>query len=283
MVYITYIKDGYIRAVALDVNVWAFSNDYPLFTTAGLSNQTITPHGSHIGILYTATGPPSGGYHGFLEFPWVWNDNANDWYWMQNNVMPYATTFQLGVDGVLQLEYAPATIIQGTTLPDVSATGSSHPGTIAWGSNPDGVDVSISGLLTDETEDQYDYSPVIDLGGDDIIQPEPAALTGDVDMTKLERNPFRPLALVISSSAGITERLAWLGMGWLSLIVAMLLVHLGFGATQGEQPMHLILTTLTGFGLSIMFYVTGVFPLWPVILLGFGFVASIVYERMPTL
>ena len=197
--------------------------------------------------------------------------------------MPYANTFQLGVDGVLQLEYQPATIIQGTTLPDVSATGASHPGTITWGTNPDGVDVSISGLLTDETEDQYDYSPVIDLGAEDIIQPEPANLTGDIDMTKLERSPFRPLALAISAASGITERLAWLGMGWIALILAMLFVHLGLGANQGEQPMHLILTTLTGFGLSAMFYVTGVFPLWPVILLGMGFIASIVYERMPTL
>lgn len=281
LLYGTTTGTNYVLVATIDTVDWELSSPVALTPLIGQRIGQGTPaYGSHIGFTMYDTHT----YHSYLDLSqYVWNDNANDWYWMQNDVMPYANAFQLGVDGVWQLEYQPQTIVQGTTLPDVSATGSSHPGTIAWGSNPDGIQVSISGLMTDQDQQQYDYTPHIDMGAQDIIRPEPAPLTTDVDMTKLERNPFRPLALVISSSAGVTERLAWLGMGWFALILSMLAVHLGLGARQGEQPMHFILTTLTGMGMAIMFYVTGVFPLWPVILLAFGFIASIVYERMPTL
>jgi len=278
--YIFYTKSGSIYARALDLNVGTISAEYLVGTPTSLNYITATPYGNHIGVL--SVGSATTTSHTSFDFPWEWEDNNNDIYWIQNNVMPYADYLMMGIDGTWQLEYQPATIIQGTTLPDVSTEGD-HDGTITWGSNPDGVDVSISGLLTDETEDQYDYAPYIDLGGQDIIQPEPATLTGDIDMTKLARNPFRPLALAIAGAGGFSERLVWLGMGWIALIIAMLIVHLGLESRPGEQPEHFILTAVTGLGLSILFYVTGSFPLWPVILLSFGFITSIVYERMPHL
>ena len=283
VVYMLYITPGtpnYVTARTLDTNEWVLSTPVTLTQLYGYHIRGTPPYGDHIGLVMTDGGVT---YHSYVDLSvYDWNDNGNDWYWMQNNVMPYADYLMMGIDGTWQLEYQPATIIQGTTLPDVSTEGD-HDGTITWGSNPDGVDVSISGLLTDETEDQYDYAPYIDLGGQDIIQPEPATLTGDIDMTKLARNPFRPLALAIAGVGGFSERLAWLGMGWIALIIAMLIVHLGLESRPGEQPEHFILTTVTGLGLSILFYVTGSFPLWPVILLSFGFIASIVYERMPNL
>jgi len=112
-------------------------------------------------------------------------------------------------------------------------------------------------------------------GGWDIIEPEPVGMTGDVDLGKLAKNPFRPMVQVIASGAGFTERLAWLLLAIFILIAIMIAVLLW---TQ-----HMVFTALAGFAVGFMFYSMGVWGLWVVILLAFGLVASIVYERMPTL
>ena len=184
------------------------------------------------------------------------------------------------IDDIYQVVwFQPNDIIVGTTLPNRAEE---EDGIITWGANPAGIDMSLGDFVPEET---YDFEPLIP-SGSDIIEPEPETLTGDVDTSRLENNPLHPLVriLVSGSDGRLTDRLVWLAIGWFILIACMLIVHLGYASQQeGGEPQHFILTTLTGLSLAILFYVIGIFPLWPVILLAFGFIGSIVYERMPVL
>lgn len=269
-VYIGYIKAGAIRYSVLANDT--ISGEWLLFTTDA-DTMSATPYGDHIGVLFSEWFADT--QHGYIAFPWDWNDNSNDYKWMQNNIMPYASYIMLGVDGELALQYQPETIVNGTTLPDVSENG--QDGIITWGSNPDGVDVSISGMQSDRDEEEYYYYPYTESGSTDIIKPEPGAMGGDVDLDKLENNPLNPLVQVIeeASDGQLTARLIWLCGAIFLLIAAMITVQL--------KTEHIMLASLTGLGLSTLFYVFGIFPLWVVILLIFGLVASIIYERMPVL
>lgn len=273
-IYITYVgEDNFIRCRALANNT--LSGEYPLPFNVGTSDEgAATPYGSHIGLLYNVG---TSLQHGYISFPWDWNDNDSDWLWMQNNVMPYADYFQMYIDGELQLEYKPDSIIQGTTLPDEE---NDHDGTITWGSNP--VDVSHSELMCEEEEGAGYY--YFDPGAQDIIKPEPETMTGDVDLERLRANPLYPLVQILSIDGFLNERLVWLGLAWFIVIIAMLGVHLGFDTRPDtEKPQHFILTTITGLGLSILFYTMGIFPLLVIILMAFSLGGAIVWERQPVI
>jgi hypothetical protein len=61
-------------------------------------------------------------------------------------------------------------------------------------------------------------------------------------------------------------------------------VHLGPDTHRdSEKPQHFVLTTITGLGLSIMFYAMGIFPLWVIILMAFGLVGAVIWERQPVI
>jgi len=274
-VYIFYRKGGDTHVYGQVLIGGSLIGEYQ-YSSMSMQPATLsaTPYTNHIGVAGYASSKVE---HQYLTFPWDWNDNSNNWTWMQNNCMPYASDLMIGIDGVLELEYKPATIIQGTALPDVSEA-SGHHGIITWGSNPDGVDVSISGLQSDETEDQYQYYPYIETGSQDIIKPEPAGLISNVNLEILERNPFNPLVEAIADVSGgqLTESLVWLGGAIFCLIAAVTFVLI-------KSRFNITFTCLVGLGVSVLFYVVmPIFPLAVVILFCFGALASFILERMPT-
>jgi len=225
-------------------------------TTAELKNIfTFTNAGWDIGV--TELGYLNDGY-AFLS----WQvGNSPTW------VMGYITQ-----DINQVVHFQPNTIILGTTLPNRAGGGVYPNGTFSWGANPAGIEIRLDGFL--QPEDVYRFEPIMP-GGWDIIEPEPVGMTGDVDLGKLAKNPLRPLVQVLSEGAGFTERLAWLCLAIFILIVIMIAVQL--------RTDHMVFTALSGFAVSFLFYSIGVWGLWVPILLAFGLVASIVYERMPTL
>ncbi len=164
--------------------------------------------------------------------------------------------------------FQPNAIIQGTVLPNRAEE---EDGIITWGANPAGISISHSLL---QPEEDYEFEPVIP-EATDIIEPEPGGMTGDVDLERLENNPFNPLVQAIVSVGGFTARLVWLGIAWFVLIAVMMAIQL--------KTHHMMLTGIAGFGLATLFYVMGIFPLWVVIVFGMGMVASIIYERMTVL
>jgi hypothetical protein len=270
-VYVVFISGDYVYGVSIIGG--AVSHAGVIFTPVTTTGATMCNSGysTYSGILYCTSGQVQ---HGMVGFYWTWNDNDNDWYWMQNNVMPYADDVWMSIDGTEELQYEPEGIIQNSALPD--ETEQDHDGTINWGTNPDGVDVSISGLQTDEQQG-VSYYPYTAPGNTNIIEPEPATMTSDIDTAKLAKNPLSLLFQAISNPTGgqLPFRLLWLGFAILVLIVSM-------GYVQFKTE-HITFTSLTGLGVSVMFYVLGVFPLWVIILLAIGLIASIIAERQPVL
>jgi hypothetical protein len=175
--------------------------------------------------------------------------------------------------------FQPNAIIEGTTLPNRAANATID-GEIHWGSNPSGVAIE-HGIWTPESD--YEFAPIT-AEGPDIIQPNPTSMTTDVDTVGLVNNPLYPMVAALGALPGLNERLVWLGLAWLAVIVAMLLVHIGFDTRKGtEKPQHFVLTTIVGLGLSIFFYVIGIFPLWVIIVMALGLVGAIIWERQPVL
>lgn len=194
--------------------------------------------------------------------------NANNWILSA----PYLSYCQHTTSDILRLTYAPDSIIVGTTLPNEENPGTYY-GTITWGSNPAGISVSTSGLSTEEAY----YIEDIDSGSRDIISPEPAQLISGVDLEKLESNPFHPLVEAIVSGSGgkLTESLVWIGGAWFLFIAALIGGFIGL-------KQNLVFTSAIGLGLSILFYVMGIFDYWVIIIFAFGAAAAVIHERMPT-
>ena len=203
---------------------------------------------------------------------WVMSTYVNDGYpyllWWYDPADPV----ELTADIYQVVHFQPNTIISGTTLPNLAQGGGVHPnGTFSWGSNPAGIDIRGPEDFGPEDPD-YD---VLTPGTWDIIEPEPTGIVGGIDLDRLADNPMSPFVQVLSSSDLITERLAWLLLAIFIVIAAMVATQL-----LGQ---HMVFTSLVGFGLTALFYSMGVWGMWVVILMAFGLVASIVYERMPTL
>jgi len=196
-------------------------------------------------------------------------DNSND---LVISNIPCFNSYEHTTSDTLRITYEPDSIIVGTTLPNEENPGTYY-GTITWGSNPAGISVSTSGL---STEEEY-YIEDIDSGARDIISPEPAQLISGVDLEKLESNPFHPLVEAIVSGSGgkLTESLVWIGGAWFIFIAALIGGFIGL-------KQNLVFTSAIGLGLSILFYVMGIFDYWVIIIFAFGAVAAVIHERMPT-
>lgn len=198
-----------------------------------------------------------------------------------NNGYPYHlwwyNPYEYPGDFTQVLWFQPNAIIEGTTLPDRMGN---EDGIITWGANPAGITITHGGLIPEE---EYDFVPIIP-EGQDIIQPNPKTMVGDIDLEALRNNPLYPLVQVLSIDGFLNERLVWLGLAWLIVIISMLGVHLGFDTRKNtNKPQHFVLTTITGLGLTIMFYTMGIFPLWTIILMSFGLVGAIIWERQPVI
>lgn len=195
-------------------------------------------------------------------------DTSNDWIIS----MPYFNYYTHTTNDTLRITYEPCAIIEGTTLPNEENPGT-YDGTITWGSNPSGIDVSHSALQLEETY----YVSDIETSSQDIFEPEPAEMTSDVNLERLENNPLNPAveALAEASNGQLTERLIWLGGAWIALIVILIFVFF-------KTKENIVFTCLVGVGLSALFYVMGIFNYGTIILFGIGAIAAIIHERMPT-
>ena len=196
-------------------------------------------------------------------------DNAND-YVIAN--IPYYDSYTHTTSSALRITYQPDDIISGTTLVNETNPGT-YDGTITWGSNPAGISISTSGL---EIEDSYYYT-----GGEtsttDIFEPEHAELVTGIDTDKLDHNPFQPgvEGFAEASNGAFTETLVWYGFAWfITIAVGIALIIF--------MREHLVFAASASFGLTIMFYVWGIFDYWVLIIFGIFFGASLIHERMPT-
>ena len=276
-VYIYYLSGGYIKCMALHVGEGTLVGPYSIvgYTTGSPSWMAIssTPYAENIGVLYStlSTNSLSRTDHAAFWYPWAWVDNANNWTWNQNNTMPYIDDIQMAVDGTLQLEYEPDSIIEGTTLPDEE---NNHDATITWGANPSGVTATLS-VLQPETEEET--PPIVvppgEAAGPDVVGP-----TGQPGWTgslpTLASNPLYPAVLAISTETSIPVGLVWIIGATFLLILAMLMCF--------KYVPHQIITVLVGGGLAAFFYHVGIYPFWVIFIFAVMGIAVIVGERTPT-
>ena len=268
-IYITYIRAGSARCVTYNQN--ELTGEYTLFTPADLYQMSAAAYGSHIGIAYRDYSPSQTG-HGYLQFPWSWNDNANNWTWMQNNVMPYADYFTMAIDGVTVLDYEPADIIEGTTLPDEE---SDHDGIITWGSNPAGVTTSLS-MLSPESEEDEDAQvavPGVVAPGDMVGPTGQPGMTADIGL--LADNPFYPVVSMISDNANVPVRLVWIIFATIILFIIMMVSF--------RYAPHQIITALAGGGWAAFCWHLGIYPLWVLFIFGAMAIAVVISERSPVI
>jgi len=182
-------------------------------------------------------------------------DNANQWEFM-GNVMPYINNVSIEVDGVELLRYEPAEMIVGNNLPNIATPGS-YNGTIHWGSNPAGVDVSIGSMVSSS-------QPSIGIDGDtpasDITPPvEVSDWYIDPDVTgSLLTNPLRPFVTMMSDNSTLSEILAWrfLALAFVLLVTVVTLSNVG-----RHQGITAIVASIA-FGVTVAMTI---FPMWTLI------------------
>lgn len=228
-------------------------------TTSEMKTQsTFTDAGWDFDTIWDIEGTINGGYP-YLTWwyaPYIFPDDFTQVVWFQPNA-----------------------IIEGTTLPN--RAGASYPdGIITWGANPAGITITHGELIPEE---EYDFVPIIP-DTQDIIKPNPGAMTGDVCVESLRSHPLYPFVQILSIDGFLNERLVWIGLAWFFTILAMFLVHIGPDTHRNsKKPQHFVLTVITGLGLSIMFYTMCIFPLWVPVMMAFGLIPAIIWERQPVI
>lgn len=274
-VYIMYKSGGSVKAAVLvggDLVV-----GYTLF---GASNTYLssTPFGNHIGIMESAGSGYT--YHGYLSFPWEWNDNNNNWTWMQNNVMPYADEIQLAIDGTVHLHYKPEDIIHGNTLPDIS-TASDNDADITWGTNIDGVTTSMGPL----TSSSYQPAPGV-TGGNWSPAQDVMPTTGGESITgglgTLDDNVFYPVIWALSYLSGLLPGKDPIPIPLMWVLIASLILIIIVGVCVWKMP-HQLITALVGLGLIVLFNRMGIYPWWVYLIYVPIAVSVLLYERKPAL
>lgn len=198
-------------------------------------------------------------------------DNANDYTFLQGDVMPYADNVSIHTGDTQQLLFEPNAIIIGDTLPD--RAGSDDDGTITWGSNPAGVSVVMGSLtaseLTTAPTEELEIPGVVGIfNPPSNMFPEESAMTGET---------MSVLYATISDLAVLTNTDIQYFWWLLCVILVLLSVVWTMRFTQ-----NLMLATLSG-GASIGLCIGMSFlPFWVLIVAIVFMITLLVMERSPS-
>ncbi len=201
-------------------------------------------------------------------------NNANAWYFLQNNVYPYANSIVETVGGTEVLRYQPVSMIIGTTLPD--RTGTAQNGTITFGANPVGVTPTLSSLVSvaQPVPGTVSDRPTRDLLPSGVGGTNPVSAP-DVSGTLLT-NPLRPFVRILVDTTSVTERQAWVYFG---LIFVLMVLAATAKAVKGH---YVIVGVATGAAIGTCVVMT-IFPLYALIFVVMAILAGVVAERSPSL
>ncbi len=199
-------------------------------------------------------------------------DNANDWV-LGSEVIPYFT-YTHTTSSIQRIEYAPDSIISGTTLPNEESPGT-YDGAITFGSNPAGVTLALGGLVSEEQ-----LLP----GGGAAEFPETQEIAGETGqpgytagLATLPTHPFYPLVSVINAQTGIPIGIVWI-LG-ASFILAGLFVWM----IGSHGMMHQMFIALAGGGWVAFCWHQGIYPFWVIFIYAVLTVAIVIGERSPTI
>ena len=198
-------------------------------------------------------------------------DCATDW---AISSIPYFNYYKHSVNGTLIAWYQPISYIVGTTLPNRLLPGS-HDGTITWGTNPTGVNVTLGSLTAPEStvtteEEEGGYQGAMHNVGvtDWFLEPDVG--------TKLAAHPLRPLVTIWSDNSTVTEVQAWrfLGLALLLLITVVAAV-----IVRG----HLLIAGLACGGTIALLVQQTVWPGWTLVFIIPAIIAGVMAERTPSI
>jgi len=200
-------------------------------------------------------------------------DNANDWLFCQNDVLPYSDNHTMEIDDARQLWFSPNNIITGTTLPD--RQGGDHNGTITWGSNPAGVSVSLGGMVGESqpVPGALDVTPTPDILPE--VEVTDWFVEPDVSGTLLT-NPMRPFVTIMSDTTTLTELQAW-------RILAFAFVLLVTVSTARAVRGHHAITGFAAGAAMLGMVVLTIFPMWALVFTGLFIFGGLIAERSPVL
>lgn len=186
----------------------------------------------HLDVNAASIAPPSVGFHlvGYVLWDGVPN-NGNDWYFADSIVTQsvlYFDSMELSVDDSVVVQYEPNTMISGSVLTD--RQGGNENGTINWGSNPGGLEITLSGLgsaaaPTSSATSTEESAP-------NLLNPPPvvnsAPDTGESDLLNM---PLYPSVNATAVSLGMTTKTAYVILMWITCMVLGVagLVALGSG------------------------------------------------------
>jgi len=263
----------YVYCATLNTDEMELNTPVSIMSLLGTTIYGVSPYEDHIGfLLYNSPNT----YHGLINLTaYQWNDNSNNWTWMQNNVMSYSDYMIIAVDGTSHLQYQPATIIQGTTLPDISGA-SGNDGIISWGSNPSGVSADM-GVFSGGDDQPSTATNMTSSPGwmdpQDMMGP-----TGNPGWTAglptLASNPLYPLMNTIATETGVPLGLVWILFAAFWVVLAMLLCY--------RYMPHLMFMGMAGGAVAAFFVHMTIFPFWVIYIFVVMIIAGIVGERMPT-
>ncbi len=192
-------------------------------------------------------------------------DNANNWVFYANSVMPYANYYKHTVNGTLIVWYQPNAIILTTVLPD--REGAAQNGAFTWGTlggTPVGNPVNVTVSMTSFVPDSLSEAVFTALDGTTFITDLPDAIPNMYDegetggLFGLEGLVNPALAL-----AGIPESMFWYP---LAFAVAIALGFLAYGWTR-----QLLVQAVVSGVVMALFSIGGVLgdgllPFWTVLI-----------------
>lgn len=194
--------------------------------------------------------------------------NDSDWI-ILGDALPYTDYYKYTASDTLAVWYQPVSIIVSSVLPDKE--GADQDGTITWGSNPAGVDITLGELVSSS---QPQPTGTTGQGG----QPDMTGGTGQPGWTgalpTLASNPLYPLVSTVADTTNIPVGIVWIAGATFILLAAMLLCF--------RYVPHQLITVFVGEGLTIFFWQMGIYPFWTIFLFALGGIAIVLYERMPS-
>lgn len=212
----TYVTVNYteaVRLVATDVS-------------SGEHTIAVTHNGSTLSLYVDSVEEDSTSVGSLVS-----SNTTSNWVFVGGNSTRYMDYCKVFVNGTLQAWYEPVTMLAGGTLTD--RQGGDHNGTISWGSNPSGFEISYGGLESyvsttasvGEVEEEIpDLLPDFPTDTEYVPDPEDAELSS---------MPLYPNVTNAAESLGMTVRAAYVVLIWITCMVLGVGGMLAMGSVWG--------------------------------------------------
>lgn len=264
--YFTELCQLYIKITYTDVSV---SEDSISITGASSGDHTYTTgyDGTYLYLQMDGDSSWDGVKSKRIISYAVPSNNSNNWIW-GSNATPYFNYIKEVVNGTEVLKYQPNNIISGTILPDRDTGDGTQNGTITWGTNPEGLTITLGNMVSNAQP-----APAVGFReGSADVAGESGQPGWSEEIGELTTNPFYHLVKPISETTGMPITVLWTG-GAVLIIFAVMAICFSY------MP-HQLLTVIVGGVLDGAFIAMKILPFWTIFVFALMGVAVVLYERV---